>query len=167
MDNKENLTTNKTDHLNEALLASWLRLSTSINNSRIVSKMSYNESLVCNLLYHDLLEETGTPMTATKLCQKTKMLKSQMNRTLNQLENKGMIRRERSSIDKRLVYIQLNPEALKDYEKQHEQILALLTRIIDDLGPEQTQNAIQLFDKICDIADHLFEKGEKNDSNFS
>lgn len=149
-----------TEHLSEALLDSWLRLSTSINNSRIVSKMSYNESLVCNLLYRNLLENTDTPMTATMLCKKTKMLKSQMNRTLNHLEDKGMIRRERSASDKRLVYIQLNPEALKDYKKQHEQILTLLTQIITDLGPEQTQNTIHLFDKISDIADHLLQKGE-------
>ena len=84
-----------------------------------------------------------------------------MNRTLNNLESKGMIRRERSSSDKRVVYIQLNPEALKDYQKQHEQIIALLSQIIANLGPEETQCAIHLFDKISDIADHLLQKGEK------
>ena len=36
---------------NEALLTTWLRLSTSISNNRFVSEMSYNESLVCSILY--------------------------------------------------------------------------------------------------------------------
>ena len=100
--------------LSEALLSAWLHISTSVNNQRIVSKLSYNESLVCNLLYRNYRAEAAEPMTATLLCQKTKMLKSQMNRTINQLEERGMIRRERSSVDKRVVHIRLNPDAWKD-----------------------------------------------------
>ncbi len=168
MDYLENINTKETDlHLSESLLTAWLRISTSINNSRIVSKLSYNESLVCNLLYRNHKEEAATPLTATMLCQKTKMLKSQMNRTLNHLETKGMINRERSSTDKRIVFITLNPDALKDYEKQHESILRLLNQIIAELGLEETQSTISLLEKICDIADGLFQEGEKNDSNFS
>ena len=72
------------DSLNENLLNAWLRLSTSINNPRIVSEMTYNESLVCNILYN----HSESEITATDLCNATKMLKSQMNRTLNQLEKK-------------------------------------------------------------------------------
>ena len=51
METEQKIITKETDkRLSEALLTSWLRLSTSINNSRLVSTMSYNESLVCNLL---------------------------------------------------------------------------------------------------------------------
>lgn len=149
--------------LSETLLSAWLRISTSINNSRIVSKLSYNESLVCNLLYRNHCDRAEAPLTATQLCQTTKMLKSQMNRTLNQLEDRGMIYRERSSKDKRVFHIRLNEEALKDYEKQHESIIALLNKIIAELGLEQTRETIMIFEKICDIAENLFQKGEKND----
>lgn len=164
MNTNQKTFTQETDNaLSEALLESWLRISTSINNSRIVSKLSYNESLVCNLLYRNHREVSAAPMTATQLCRKTKMLKSQMNRTLNQLESRGMIHRERSTTDKRVVYIRLNSDALKDYKKQHESIIAILNNIIAELGLEKTQETIDLFDKICDVADNLFQKGEKND----
>ena len=153
---------NETD-LSETLLSAWLRISTSINNSRIVSKLTYNESLVCNILYRNQKTADVVPMTATLLCQKTKMLKSQMNRTLNHLEAKEMIRRERSSLDKRIVHITLNPEALKDYEKQHESIIAILNKIIAELGYEQAVETISILENICDIADNLFQKGEKHD----
>lgn len=149
--------------LSEVLLSAWLHVSTSVNNSRIVSKLSYNESLVCNLLYRNHRDEIEAPMTATQLCQKTKMLKSQMNRTLNQLEERGMIRRERSSSDKRVVHIRLNSDALKDYEKQHESIIAILNKIIAELGMEQTKETISILEKICDIADQLFENGEASE----
>lgn len=160
---QNNFTKETDNNLSEALLSSWLRISTSVNNSRIVSKLTYNESLVCNLLYRNHKDEADAPMTATFLCQKTKMLKSQMNRTLNQLESKGMIRRERSTTDKRIVFIKLNSDALKDYEKQHESIMVILNQIISELGLEKTKETIFILEKICDIADHLFQKGEKND----
>lgn len=149
--------------LSEALLSAWLHISTSVNNQRIVSKLSYNESLVCNLLYRNYRAEAAEPMTATLLCQKTKMLKSQMNRTINQLEERGMIRRERSSVDKRVVHIRLNPEAWKDYVKQHESIIAILNNIIAELGLEKTKETISILENICDIADTLFQKGENHD----
>ena len=162
MNTEQKTITKETDnHLSETLLTAWLRLSTSINNSRLVSTMSYNESLVGNLLYHNYVQNADAPITASQLCQKTKMLKSQMNRTLNQLEMRGMIYRERSTTDKRKVFIKLKPESWKDFEKQHESILIILNSIIAELGPNSTMDAIQLFEKICDIADNLFQKGEK------
>lgn len=152
---------NTEKNLSEALLGAWLHISTSINNSRIVKTLSYNESLICNYLYRNQLDEDAEPMTATKLCNKTKMLKSQMNRTLNQLESKSMIQKERSDVDKRVVYIKLNSEAIKDYEKQHEAIMLILNRIIEELGLERTKETIATLEKVCDIADELFIKGDK------
>lgn len=138
---------------NEALLKAWLRLSTSVINSRIVSEMSYNESLVCGILYSH--SKAGKILTATELCQITKMLKSQMNRTLNQLEEKGMILRHRSAADKRQVQLTFNMEHADQYEKQHEDILSLIDHIISKLEPQETAQTISLFNKIADIADGI------------
>lgn len=141
---------------NEALLGAWLRLSTSVNNSRLVSDIPYNESLICNILYHSTLEQPENRLTATDLCCMTKMLKSQMNRTLNQLEDKKMITRERSAEDKRKVYISLNPTQMEEYLTQHAKILELLDAIIDRLGETETKNAIHVMHTISDIAEELF-----------
>jgi len=65
-------------------------------------------------------------MTATELCCFTKMLKSQMNRTLNILEEKKLILRERSAADKRQVLILFNMENAQAYEKQHQDILKIV-----------------------------------------
>ena len=146
--------------LNEILLAAWLRISTSINNSRLVSEMSYHESLICNVLYQNYLSGNQTPITATDLCQITKMLKSQMNRTLNQLEEKNMITRVRSEHDKRQVHIFLNLEQANSYKKQHQQILSILDRVIGELGHKKAAEAIHLFNDISDIADEIFAKKE-------
>jgi len=135
---------------NEALLSAWLRLSTSVINSRLVSEMSYNESLICGILYK--YSKLGETITATELCQTTRILKSQMNRTLTQLEEKGLIRRERSASDKRRIEISLNLEQAQQYEKQHKEILEIIDHIITELGAEETKQAIALFHRIADIA---------------
>ncbi len=139
---------------NERLLDSWLRLSTSIMNPRVVSSMSYNESLVCNVLYRQHCNG-GPRLTATDLCNETKILKSQMNRILTSLEDREIIKKERSSSDKRLIYLALNEDKLDVYLEQHARILELLDSIIKKLGPEKTAQAIEMFDEISTIADSL------------
>lgn len=143
--------------LNEALLSAWLRISTAINNSRIVSEMSYNDSLICNILYRNLKENPNVPLTATDLCVKTRILKSQMNRILTRLEEKNLISRERSKEDKRKVYVTLTVEQTNSYVKQHEQILQLLDKIIERLGEEKINEAIQALTAVSDVADVIIK----------
>ena len=143
--------------LNEILLGAWLRLSTAINNSRLVSEISYNESLICNILYRNTTENPKNPLTATDLCAETKILKSQMNRILTQLEEKNLIIRERSSEDKRKVYIRLSMEQSNTYLKQHAQILKLLDDIIEKLGKEQTQEVIHALNEISNVAGEIIK----------
>ena len=141
--------------LNEQLLSAWLQLTTCINNERVVSDLPFNESLVCNILYQQQMQTPEQKLTATDLCQATKMLKSQMNRTLNNLEEKGLISRERCSQDKRLVYVTLNIEHDSVYELQHEKILKLVDAIIERLGAENAKQTIFLMNQIANIANEL------------
>ena len=146
-----------TMQLNELLLGAWLKLSTAINNSRLVSEMSYNESLICNILYRNATESPERTLTATDLCSETKILKSQMNRILTQLEEKNLITRERSPEDKRKIFIRLTSEQSNAYLKQHTQILELLDDIIDKLGKKKTMEIIQALNRISDVANEVIK----------
>ena len=150
------------ENINEHLLTAWLRLSTSVVNSRVVSDLSYNESLVCNILYTAFKKEPKHLLTATDLCNATKMLKSQMNRTLNHLETKNIITRIRSSHDKRQVFVKFNLDAADLYLKQHQKILSLIDTIISHIGPQKTEETLQLFTSICDVADDAINNMERN-----
>lgn len=141
--------------INEDLLDAWLRLSISVNNPRRVTEITYNESLICNILYKHAHNQEETPLTATDLCKMTNMLKSQMNRTLTQLEEKELISRERSTIDKRQVYVTMNMEQCHIYESQHEQILSILDAVIHNLGKERSLEAIKLLNAISEVAEQL------------
>jgi len=141
--------------LNEELLDAWVRVSMTVNSERVVSEMSYNESVVCNYLYRNERENPGKKITATDLCNFTKILKSQMNRTLNHLEEKNIITRERSSTDKRQVYVKLNMSKADLYIKQHEKILKLVDAFIEKFGKEKAIEIIEMFNGISDLAEEV------------
>ena len=142
---------------NERLLGAWLKISTVINNSRLVSEMSYNESLICNILYRNAMEHPVQLLTATDLCAETKILKSQMNRILTQLEEKKLITRERSSEDKRKVFVRLTVDQSNTYIKQHAQILKLLDDIIEKLGEEKAIEITDALNGISDVASEIIK----------
>lgn len=145
------------ENLNEKVLDAWLRLSTTINNEKIVSDMPYNETMICGILYRYAQQCPGKQLTATELCGKLKMLKSQMNRTLNSMEEKGLIFRQRSAVDKRQVYVGLNTEKIDIYERQHEKILQFVECLLEKMGKEKAGEIIDIFTMISDTAEEVME----------
>jgi len=121
----------------EELLDAWLKLSSSIISDRLVKSFSFNESFVLNLLYKNYISNAEAKLTAKDLCMKTNILKSQMNAILNSLEEKGMILRSRSKVDKRLVEIEINPQNVELYERSHADILRLCEGAMRDLDDGQ------------------------------
>ncbi|MEA4971733.1 MAG: MarR family transcriptional regulator [Candidatus Metalachnospira sp.] len=125
----------------ERLVDAWLNLSSTIWNKRIVSEMPFNETYVCNLLKRQIELEPDIKLTATELCSKTGLFKSQMNRILNSMEANGYIRRVRSKEDKRFVYIELSEKGLKVYEKTHEEVMILVDSLIEKVGNKTEETA--------------------------
>lgn len=149
------------ENLSESLLQVWLQLSTSVINNRIVSDLPYRESLVCNMLYMNALQTPDHLLTATDLCEMTNMLKSQMNRTLNSLEEKKLIIRERSAIDKRQVFVKFHPDSSDLYLNQHMKILEMLDTIIAQFGEEQTKEIIRLIPAFLDVSEDILANFDK------
>lgn len=143
--------------MNEKLLDAWLKLTTAIVNERVVSDLPYNESVICNILYRNHRETPGQAVTATDLCQKMKMQKSQMNRTLSSMEEKQMISRERSKTDKRQILVRLNMDQMEAYQRQHERILALIDRLLGQIGPEKAEDIVDLFTQIANTAEEIIK----------
>lgn len=135
--------------LSEDLLEGWLKMSMSIWNERLVKAMTFNESMVCNLLYKRYKTD-GAPLTATYLCEKLQIRKPQMNVILNRLEKDGMIARSRSQTDKRNVDIVLTEKGVPVYEKAHEEILRLPNALIERLGEEKSRRFAEMMHEVAD-----------------
>ncbi len=148
----------KMEWLSEELLDGWLQMSMSICNERLVSAMTYNESMVCNLLYKQRKKTGHPPLTATELCAKLQIHKPQMNVILNRLERDGMIVRSRSDTDRRNVYIELTNQGIPVYEQAHREILRLSQALIERLGEEKSRMFAAAMKEVASCFQALMEE---------
>ena len=139
------------DPLNEELLSAWLRLTSVIDNQRLVAGMSFNEAVVCNLLGR--AQKAAGYLTARDLCAQTRILKSQMNAILGSLERKGLISRRQSEKDKRQIEVRLLPEGAARYDASHRRSLALAGRLVAAMGEDRVRQLIPLLHQAVDTFD--------------
>lgn len=138
------------EQLSNELLEAYIRVSMKLWNERTVKYMPYNEALVCHLLSVQKSLHSDMPyLTLMQLCEATGILKSQMNKTLNSLESQGLITRERSTSDKRVVYITMCEDNLGIYHNEQKNISMIVNRIIEKLGIERSYEAISIFNDIA------------------
>lgn len=147
---------------NERFLMAWLRISSTVSNERIVSDLSFNEALVCDVLYYGNLLKMTQKWTATDLCKLTHMHKTLMNRTIKSLEKKKIILREPDDDDKRRYFVQINPENFEVFLAVHENSMKLVRQVTESIGQEKTEAAIEIFHNISETVDQvLYQKGDK------
>ena len=77
----------------------------------------------------------GTP--ATKLPLKMGMEMTSLTRTLNKMEEQGLIKRVRNPLDARSVLIKLTGKGLEMRDKAKETVLGLNKRIEEKIGPDK------------------------------
>ena len=135
--------------LNEELLEAWLRLSCVIDNQRLAADFPFNEALVCGLL------SQGGCRTASELCARTRILKSQMNAILRSLESQGVIARQRSQTDRRRVELRLLPAGLERYRASHRQALDTVDRLINGMGEDAARQLLPLLRRAADAFDTM------------
>lgn len=132
----------------EALLRAWLELASTIWSRQLVSGMTYNEAVVSNLLLHQMREAPEQPLTATELCEKTNIRKSQMNALLGSLEARGYLCRSRSQEDRRRVHLYLTEAGAAAYQESHRQGRELIEAVVDRMGEQKVR---QLTDQLIKI----------------
>ena len=145
--------------LDEELLEVWLRLTSVIDNQRLAAShgaageeaLSFNEAMVCGLLAR--AQEDGGCLTASDLCCRTRILKSQMNAILRSLERKGFVSRQRSRQDRRQIELRLLPEGAGPYRECHRRSVAIVRGLIDRLGEQEARSLLILLRRTVDIFD--------------
>lgn len=147
------------EKLNEELLSAWLRLSSVIDNQRLVQGISFNEALVCNLLVQ--ATRRGEVLTARDLCGQTRILKSQMNAILLSLEERGVIERCQSQQDRRKLELRLRPQGMERYIASHTSILAMIDQLIAGMGEDSIHQLIPLLHQVADTFDIIQQEGDK------
>ena len=94
-------------------------------------------------------EAPDRPLTATDLCERTRLLKSQMNKVLSEMEKKGYLQRLRSDKDKRQIFLHLTDAGREAYAREHAGITAILDHLVSDIGEEKALAAADVVNEIC------------------
>mgnify|MGYP002707235311 CR=1 FL=1 len=121
--------------LQENLLQAWVEMSVCIRGNRMLSQVSFNEIVICGILYRNALWKEA-PLTATDLCERMKLLKSQINRLTTAMEEKGLICKRRSMEDKRKIYLELQEKGRGLYEQEHKRVMKILDAVTEALGED-------------------------------
>ena len=134
-----------------ALIQSWVRLSAMLKNSRFTKELPYNESIVMLQLY-----QAGQQSISMKeIIERTHMLKSQVNRTINSLEEKGLLERCQGDGDRRLGYVRICRDRLDLFLQVHAASMEIAKNISQIIGPEDTESFIRIVDKLAQSGYHL------------
>lgn len=145
----------------EALLRAWLGLTAAVCNRRMVTGLTFNEAVVCNHLLHQQASDPTSPLTATDLCEKTSLLKSQMNSVLSSLEAQGYLKRQRSQGDRRQVFLTLTEDGAEAYQQAHRQASALLGELVSQIGVETADMLTEQFEHIIAAIQGIQERHQK------
>lgn len=137
-------------YVGDQLLYAWLDLTSTLWNTRIVSSLPYNEAHIMGLLLRH--SDSEDPLTATDLIKRTRLLKSQMNKILTRLEERGFITRIRSAQDKRMIHVHLTPEGKAAYLEEHKGVEAILHQLVSKIGADR---ALSVSRDLCEIVDAL------------
>ena len=132
----------------ENLIDAWITLLGIVKNCRITKGLQYNEAIVMNILYGRYCEDGQGLVSVKDITQKTRMLKSLVNRTVNSLEKKGFLRRCEGTGDKRIVYVRCAEDKIDTFLKIHNASVSHADKIIDIIGKEDTEAFIRIVEKI-------------------
>lgn len=134
-----------------ALIQAWVSLSGMLKNSRFTKELPYNESIVMLQLY----QAGEQPISIKQITDRTHMLKSQVNRTINSLEEKGLLERCEGEGDRRLGYVRLRKERLELFLQVHAASMEIAKDISGIIGPEDTEHFIRIVSKLAQSGYHL------------
>lgn len=136
----------------EDLLYAWLRFTTSVKTERVLQGFPFREVMVYGCLHRIEQEEPDACVSATRLCEELRIQKPQMAILLSRMEEKGLIKRERSQTDRRVVRVSLTGASLPLYEEEHRRVMQVVTDVAERYGMDRLEDLVKTFDELSEIA---------------
>ena len=147
------------DQKMEDLLDAWMQMSIGIKGNRILKDFSFNEMVACRILYR--AEQEGKEITATDLCREMRLLKSQVNKVLTDMEKRGLIYKHRDEQDKRRVFIRMREEGRPVYLAEHAHVMSLIGLICDRLEEQEVDILIEKMGKVVAAMEEIERENYK------
>lgn len=142
-------------NLDERVLTAWIGLNGLLKDSQMTQGLTYNEAITMKLVY-DRYRADGEGRTPIQyIIKQTRMLKSQVNRTLNTLCAQGYLVRERDAEDARNLFVRPIPDRLEDFLAVHRRSLSIVQAVIHIIGENDAAEFVRICGKLSDAAPEL------------
>jgi len=103
----------------------------------------------------------GLRMTSAELCQHLCHDSGALTRVIDQMEERGLIRRKRSEKDRRMVVLELTKEGHKTAELFLPRVIGLYNGFLSDFTQAETNQLISLLTRLTDNMLKPLPSGEK------
>lgn len=141
--------------LEERVLTAWIGLNGLLKDSQMTQGLTYNEAVTMKLVY-DRYRADGEGRTPVQyIIRQTRMLKSQVNRTLNTLCAQGYLVKERDAEDARILFVRPVPDRLVDFLTVHRRSLSIVQAIIHIIGEADAAEFVRICGKLSAAAPEL------------
>lgn len=98
------------------------------------------------------------PVSATQLSKELCHDMGALTRVVDDLEQRGLVRRERSSKDRRSVEIRITPEGRRLAEEAREVLVELLNELVGPFSLREVETLISLLQRLCQNLEHAAAK---------
>ncbi|MGN1295001.1 MAG: MarR family transcriptional regulator [Bacilli bacterium] len=127
--------------IEEAMLKAWINMSVNTRENRLLKELSFNEMLVLNMI-------KDKELSFKDLVNELNILKSQLNRVIQNLVKKNLIITYTPENDKRCLMIKKG-DNMELYEQEHARMILLMKKIRNQIGEENTLKLIDLLNQVA------------------
>ena len=102
-----------------------------------------------------ILRGEGQPLPITEIGARTITVVPGMTGVIDRLESAGMVRRDRSAEDRRVIYVEITPKALEVLAKLDKPLMELHIQMVGGLNDTEKRDIVRLMEKLrSSLADH-------------
>ena len=136
--------------LEEIMLKAWINMSVNTRENRLLNELSFNEMLVLNMIQ-------DKECSFKELVNELNILKSQLNRVIQNLVQKKLIIAYTPENDKRSLMIKKGDNT-ELYKQEHARMIEIMRKIRKQIGEEDTLKLIYLLNQVASL---IKEENEK------
>jgi DNA-binding MarR family transcriptional regulator len=105
------------------------------------------------------LAQHGT-MKISDLSEKMGLTNSTVSGIVDRLEDQGVVARQRSTTDRRVVYVEFTPEHKKRHEDMHDQVDQYFEEILSEIPSQEMESIINSFSILKEAFSNHLEKAD-------
>ena len=136
--------------LEEIMLKAWINMSVNTRENRLLNELSFNEMLVLNMIQ-------DKECSFKELVNELNILKSQLNRVIQNLVQKKLIIADTPENDKRSLMIKKGDNT-ELYKQEHARMIEIMRKIRKQIGEEDTLKLIYLLNQVASLVKEENEK---------